>query len=82
LEGSSGSEDREVVLAHLSPRSPRIAHQLAIRTPPSKTGFARSKAKAMDPEIARNQNYDDHYANDSEDVHLLYSRSMMIALPS
>jgi hypothetical protein len=32
----------------------------------------------MDPEIARNQNYDDHYANDSEDVHLLYSRSMMI----
>jgi hypothetical protein len=33
----------------------------------------------MDPEIAGNQNYDDHYANDSEDVHLLYSRSMMIA---
>ena len=23
----------------------------------------------MDPEIARKQNYDDHYANDSEDVH-------------
>ena len=23
----------------------------------------------MDPEIARNQNYDDHYANDSENVH-------------
>ena len=23
----------------------------------------------MDPEIARNQDYDDHYANDSEDVH-------------
>ena len=37
--------------------------------PPFKTGFARSKAKAMDPEIARNQNYDDHYANDGEDVH-------------
>src|ERR1700745_4295985 len=36
---------------------------------PLKTGFARSKAKAMDPEIARNQDYDDHYANDSEDVH-------------
>jgi hypothetical protein len=36
---------------------------------PLKTGFARSKAKAMDPEIARNQNYDDYYANDSEDVH-------------
>src|ERR1700739_3535916 len=31
--------------------------------------FVKSKAKAMDPEIARNQNYDDHYANDSEDVH-------------
>ena len=35
----------------------------------ARVGFARSKAKAMDPEIARNQNYDDHYANDSEDVH-------------
>jgi hypothetical protein len=23
----------------------------------------------MDPEIARNQNYDDHHANYSEDVH-------------
>jgi hypothetical protein len=23
----------------------------------------------MHPEIARNQNYNDHYANDSEDVH-------------
>ena len=23
----------------------------------------------MDPEVARNQNYDDHYANDGEDVH-------------
>ena len=49
------------------------------RNPPSKPGFARSKAKAVDPEIARNQNYDDHYANDSEDVHSVYSRFMMIA---
>jgi hypothetical protein len=23
----------------------------------------------MDPEIARNQKYDNHYANDGEDVH-------------
>jgi hypothetical protein len=23
----------------------------------------------MDPEVTRNQNYDDHYANDSKDVH-------------
>jgi hypothetical protein len=23
----------------------------------------------MNPEIARNQNYDDHYTNDSENVH-------------
>jgi hypothetical protein len=30
---------------------------------------AASAAKAMDPEIARNQDYDDHYANDSKDVH-------------
>jgi hypothetical protein len=34
-----------------------------------KRDFARSKAKAMHPEIARNHNYDDHYANDSKDVH-------------
>ena len=47
--------------------------------PPFKTGLARSKAKAMDPEIARNQDYDDHYANDSEDVHSALLRSMMIA---
>jgi hypothetical protein len=33
-------------------------------------GFARSKAQAMHPEIACNNNYDDHYANDREDVHL------------
>jgi hypothetical protein len=32
-------------------------------------GFRKLKVKAMDPKIARNQNYDDHYANDSEDVH-------------
>jgi hypothetical protein len=41
----------------------------SLPAPPSKGGCVRSKAKAMDPEIARNQNYDDHYANDSEDVH-------------
>src|ERR1700736_2363401 len=61
----------------------------SLPAPPSKTGFVRSKAKAMDPEIARNQNYDDHYANDSEDVHSALlpfhddsarrARSMMIA---
>jgi hypothetical protein len=33
----------------------------------------------MDPEIARNQNYDAHYANDSKDVLLLCSHSMMMA---
>jgi hypothetical protein len=32
-------------------------------------GFARSKAQAMHPEIACNNNYDDYYANDREDVH-------------
>jgi len=47
----------------------RLALPVEDWAPPFKTGFARSKAKAMDPEIARNQNYDDHYANDSEDVH-------------
>jgi hypothetical protein len=32
----------------------------------TRSAFARSKVKSMHPEIARNQNYDDHYANDSE----------------
>jgi hypothetical protein len=31
--------------------------------------FVRSKAKAVDPEISRNQKYDDHYANDGKYVH-------------
>lgn len=31
--------------------------------------MARSEAKTVDPEIAHNQNNDDHYANDSENVH-------------
>jgi hypothetical protein len=46
---------------------PRSGDQRSPKKPA--TGFAGSKAKAMDPEIAGNQNYDDHYANDSEDVH-------------
>jgi hypothetical protein len=29
----------------------------------------RSKAEAVDSEIARNQKYDNNYANDSKDVH-------------
>ena len=28
----------------------------------TRSAFASSKAKSMHPEIARNQNYDDHYA--------------------
>jgi hypothetical protein len=35
--------------------------------------------KAMDPEIARNQNYDDHYANDGKDVHFVPLQTMMMA---
>jgi hypothetical protein len=35
----------------------------------SKASFARSKANTMDPEVARNQYYNDHYANDSKNVH-------------
>jgi hypothetical protein len=35
----------------------------------TETGFVRSKAEAVDSEIARNQKYDNHYANDSKDVH-------------
>ena len=42
-------------------------------------GFARSKLKAMDPEIARNQDYDDHDANDGKDVHSVPLHSMMMA---
>jgi hypothetical protein len=42
-------------------------------------GIAGSEAEAMDPEIARNQKYHDHNANDGKDVHLLYSDFMMMA---
>jgi hypothetical protein len=56
----------------------RLALPVEDWAPPFKTGFARSKAKAMDPEIARNQHYDDHYANDSEDVHSALLPFMMI----
>lgn len=47
--------------------------------PGFRTGSAGSKAKAMDPEIACNQNYDDYYANDGEDVHSALLRSVTIA---
>ena len=40
-------------------------------------GFATSKAQAVHPKIARNNNYDDHYANDREDVHCVCSRYEM-----
>jgi hypothetical protein len=33
----------------------------------------------MNPEITRNQNNDNHNANDSKDVHLSCSHSMMLA---
>jgi hypothetical protein len=33
----------------------------------------------MDPEIARNQHYDDHYANDGKDVHSVPLHSMVTA---
>jgi hypothetical protein len=33
----------------------------------------------MDPKIARNQKYDNHYANDRKDVHFAHSQSMMAA---
>jgi hypothetical protein len=38
------------------------------------TGFAGSKAEAVDPEIARSQKYDDNHANDGEDVHFAQLR--------
>jgi hypothetical protein len=36
---------------------------------PIDTGFAKSKTNAVDPEIARNQKYDNHYTNDGKDIH-------------
>ena len=33
------------------------------------TGFARSKTEAVDSKVARYQKYDNHYADDSKDVH-------------
>ena len=56
-------------------RLPRLSDE---RVPRGEICFARSKAKAMHPEIARNQNYDDHYANYSEDVHSFCSRIYFI----
>jgi hypothetical protein len=38
---------------------------------------AGSKATAMDPEIASNQDYDDHYTNDGKDVHFFNSHLMV-----
>jgi len=37
------------------------------------------KLKAMDPEIARNQDHDHHDANDSKDVHSVLLHSMTVA---
>jgi hypothetical protein len=51
---------------HISPASRK-----SFESAPAGAGIrqaSRSKAKAMDPEIARNQDYDDYYANDSKDV--------------
>jgi hypothetical protein len=31
--------------------------------------FARSMTEGMEPEVARNENNDDHDADDSKDVH-------------
>jgi hypothetical protein len=41
-------------------------------------GFARSKAQAMHPEIACNNNYADHYPNDTKDIQCVCSRREMI----
>ena len=48
-------------------RHPEVAHRQ--QGPSVRSEFARSKNKAMDAEIARNQNYDDHDADDGKDVH-------------
>jgi hypothetical protein len=40
---------------------------------------SRSKAEAMSPEIARNQDYDDYYANDRKDIHSALLPPMMTA---
>jgi len=42
-----------------------------MKTPPALVVINHRKLKVDDmyPEVSGNQNYDDHYANDSEDVH-------------
>ena len=48
-------------------RHAEIAHRQ--QGPSVRSEFARSKTKTMDPEIARNQNYDDYHADDGKNVH-------------
>jgi len=67
--GSAPRATRDRVVVSAYPARSLLTLVRSLPAPPSKTGFVRSKAKAVDPEIARNQNYDDHHANDSEDVH-------------
>ena len=43
---------------------------------PSVINHRKLKVDAMHPEVAGDQNYDDHYANYSEDVH-----SVVLQLP-
>ncbi len=50
-------------------RHAEIAH--GQQGPSARSEFAKSKTNTMNPEIARDQNYDDHHADDSKDVHFV-----------
>ncbi len=45
---------------------------------PSVINHRKLKVDAMHPEVAGDQNYDDHHANYSEDVHSVFSSCLMI----
>ncbi|HVC53450.1 MAG TPA: hypothetical protein VND87_15635, partial [Stellaceae bacterium] len=55
--GTTGTFRERPVFRH---RDPRVAD------------LTGSKAEAVNPKIARNQNYDNHYADDCEDVHRVF----------
>jgi hypothetical protein len=69
---------RRVSITTRRPLTNRVQFRLRRHTTNEIWVFARSKAQAMHPEIACNNNYDNHYANDIKDVHCVCSRYEMV----
>src|ERR1700730_1844427 len=69
---------RRVSITTRRPLTNRVQFRLRRHATNEIWDFARSKAQAMHPEIACNNNYDNHYANDIKDVHCVCSRYEMV----